>query len=162
MLPASILELDELRDEYKKRRSEAYTKYGIKSDEYKKWDIAQKTVKRMRATFYGLTLDDSFGWYDENIGKTITKGGRDALTSIAEQSEEEGYKVIYGDTDSIFVKLGDELSHEECAEQSTKLAKKLTKHMREKLQSDVIDVECETIMDKLLLKYLKQYKSIHI
>ena len=43
-LPRCVKELDVLRDEYKELRSQ----YSKETKEYKKWDAAQKTVKRLR------------------------------------------------------------------------------------------------------------------
>ena len=56
-----------------------------------------------------------FAWADIDIARTITYGGRNALTSIMEESERLGYRVLYGHTDSIMIALGDDKTHEECA-----------------------------------------------
>jgi len=157
LLPASVLELDELRDEYKAKRDEAGEKHGKTSNEFRKWDDAQKTVKRLRATFYGLMAFKGFAWADIDIARTITKGGRDALMSIKEESEKLGYEVIYGHTDSIFVKMGDDLSAEECVEKSKKLSDCLTKMMQEKLNSTAMVVDCEMLMDRFYLPRRNRY-----
>ncbi len=157
ILPSCVIELDELRNEYKAKRSKALEAHGKTSDEYKKWDDAQKTVKRMRATLYGVTADKTFGWYDPDIAKTITYGGREALDGLVKRSSELGYKTLYGDTDSVMIALGDDLTPEECAQVSLELGEDLTAHMREKLQSDAIDVEPEMVMDRFLLVRKKRY-----
>ena len=119
-------------------RQEAANTEGKGSDNYRKWDDAQKTVKRLRATFYGLMGfgRKGYAWGDLDIAKTITYGGRTALLRIQEESEKLGYEVIYGHTDSIFVKLGDDKSIEQCAEEAEKLGKILTKICQEEVKSD--------------------------
>ena len=157
ILPASVIELDELRDEYKAKRDEAGAKHGKTSDEFRKWDDAQKTVKRLRATFYGLMAFKGFAWADIDIARTITKFGRDSLMSIKEESEKLGYEVIYGHTDSIFVKMGDDLSAEECVEKANELGDHLTKMMQEKLDSTAMLVDCEMLMDRFYLPRRNRY-----
>ena len=85
-----------LRDEYKAKRADAANAHGKGSDEYRKWDDAQKTVKRLRATFYGLMGFGRHGyaWGDIDIARTI-HGGRTALMN-QDECEKLGYPVIYG------------------------------------------------------------------
>lgn len=159
LLPSCVIELDELRDHYKKLRSEAAKTNGKASDEYRKWDDAQKTVKRLRATFYGLMGFGRHGyaWGDIDIARTITHGGRTALTRIQKACEELGYEVIYGHTDSIFVKLGDDKSIEECAELAQDLGNYLTIICQEDLKSEAVEVEAELIMDRFYLPRRNKY-----
>jgi len=153
VLPRCVKELDVLRDEYKAKRSQS----PKDSKEYKKWDAAQKTVKRLRATFYGLCAFQGFAWADIDIARTITYGGRNALNSIMEESEKLGYRVLYGHTDSIMIALGDDKTHEECAKLSLELGAHLTKLMQEKLQSDAVEVEPEILMDRFYLPRRNRY-----
>ena len=59
----------------------------------------------MRASFYGIMAFEKFSWHDADIAKTITMGGRNALLSIKKKAEEEGFRVVFGHTDSIFVTM---------------------------------------------------------
>ena len=159
VLPKCVKELDVLRDHYKALRQEVANTEGKGSDNYRKWDDAQKTVKRLRATFYGLMGygRKGYAWGDLDIAKTITYGGRTALLRIQEESEKLGYEVIYGHTDSIFVKLGDDKSIEECAKEAQELGKILTKICQEEVQSDALVVEPEMIMDRFYLPRRNKY-----
>lgn len=157
VLPKCVKELDVLRDEYKAKKAEAGQVNGVDSTEYKKWDAAQKTVKRLRATFYGLMAFKGFGWADIDIARTITYGGRNALTSIIQESESLGYKVLYGHTDSIMIALGDDKTAEECGKLSIELAAHLTELMQEKLQSEAVEVEAEVLMDRFYLPRRNRY-----
>lgn len=159
VLPKCVIKLDRLRDEYKALRQQAAEEHGKSSDEYRKWDDAQKTVKRLRATFYGLMGfgRKGYAWGDIDIARTITYGGRTNLMRIQDECERLGYPVIYGHTDSIFVKLGDDKTVEECAEIATMLGERLTKICQEALQSDAVDVEPELIMDRFYLPRRNKY-----
>lgn len=157
VLPRCVKELDGLRDEYKDKRTEAGEIHGKDSKEYKKWDAAQKTVKRLRATFYGLMAFQNFAWADIDIARTITYGGRKCLTRIMEESESLGYKVLYGHTDSIMIALGDDKTPEECAKISIELGEHLTKLMQKELKSDAVEVEPEILMDRFFLPRRNRY-----
>ena len=80
---------------------------------------------------------------------------------IVEKAEEWGSQVIYGDTDSIFVKVGDDLSPEEAGKASAELGNKLTEYMRTRTdiyaRTDAIDVEAEAVMDKIMISAKKRY-----
>lgn len=159
ILPACVKELDVLRDEYKAKRAAAASEHGKSSDEYRKWDDAQKTVKRLRATFYGLMGFGRHGyaWGDIDIARTITYGGRTALMQIKDACEELGYPVIYGHTDSIFVKLGDDKTTEQCAQIAEELGLILTDICQETLKSSAVVVEAELIMDRFYLPRRNKY-----
>jgi DNA polymerase elongation subunit (family B) len=154
ILPACVKELDVLRDEYKAKRNAT-----TDNNEYRKWDDAQKTVKRLRATFYGLMGFGRHGyaWGDIDIARTITYGGRTALMRIKDECERMGYPVIYGHTDSIFVKLGDDLSLNECGEVAQRLGVALTDICQDELKSDAVIVEPELIMDRFYLPRRNRY-----
>ncbi len=135
ILPSIVLELDELRSEYKAKRKKALAAHGLKSVEYRKWDTAQLGVKRMRASLYGITGASNFGWYEKKIAENITHAGREALMKIVEKAEEWGYPVYYGDTDSIFVGVGDDLDPEEAGKVAEKLGFDLTEYMKSDLET---------------------------
>jgi len=159
VLPACVKELDGLRDHYKDLRQQAANKDGEDSADYRKWDGAQMTVKRLRATFYGLMGfgRKGYAWGNLDIAKTITHGARTALRLIQSETEKLGYEVIYGHTDSIFVKLGDDKSIEECAEIAEQLGEHLTKVCQEEVKSEAMVVEAEMIMDRFYLPLRNKY-----
>jgi DNA polymerase elongation subunit (family B) len=157
ILPTCVKELDGLRDHYKALMREAASKHGKTSSEYKKWDTAQKSVKRLRATFYGLMAFQGFAWSDMDLAKTITYGGRTALKRIMKASEDAGYKVLYGHTDSIFVGMGDDLTKEDAAAKAQQLGVELTKICQEEFQTEALVVEAEVLMDRFYLPRRNRY-----
>ena len=116
-------------------------------------------MKRLRATFYGLMGFGRHGyaWGDIDIARTITYGGRTALMQIKDACEELGYPVIYGHTDSIFVKLGDDKTTEQCAQIAEELGLILTDICQETLKSSAVVVEAELIMDRFYLPRRNKY-----
>jgi len=78
MLPKAVLELKELRNEYKKNMKEAKT-----DDEYYKWYNNQMAVKRLMASFYGIIGYQGFSWADIDMAASITAGARKAIRSAA-------------------------------------------------------------------------------
>jgi len=157
ILPRCVKELDVLRDDYKAKRTKAAEEHGKGSTEYKKWDDAQKTVKRLRATFYGLQAFQGYAWADIDIARTITYGGRKALMLLKDEGEKMGYEAIYGHTDSIFFKLGDDKTNEECAAISVELGDKLTAICQKEFESDAVEVEAEVLMDSFYLPRRNRY-----
>ena len=155
VLPKMVLQLDEQRDEYKAKLKEAEAA-GDKLAA-KKWNAMQLSVKRMRASFYGIMAFKQFSWHDSDIAKTITAGGRNALLSIKKKTEEEGFKVVFGHTDSIFVTMPKEWTQEKVLEESLKLGKILTTHVQKEVRSDAVVVELEAIMDKYFIAKKNRY-----
>ena len=72
------MELKELRDEYKAKMRQAKTK-----DEQIKWNSNQLAVKRLMASFYGITAYQGFGWADVDIAASITASAREAIRCAA-------------------------------------------------------------------------------
>ena len=78
LLPRAVLELKELRNEYKKKMKEATTK-----EEYAKWNTNQMAVKRLMASFYGVVGYQGFAWADTDLAASITASAREAIREAA-------------------------------------------------------------------------------
>ena len=100
VLPNAVLTLMKMRDEYKTKRKNAKT-----DEQYRKWDSAQMATKRGVNALYGVLAKDGYGWGDMEMAQAITASAREAMRSVAFKAIELGYDVIYGHTDSIFVKV---------------------------------------------------------
>lgn len=78
VLPRAVLDLKELRDEYKKKMKAAENK-----EEYAKWFNNQMAVKRLSASFYGIIGYRGFGWSDLDMAASITASAREAIRAAA-------------------------------------------------------------------------------
>jgi DNA polymerase elongation subunit (family B) len=81
LLPKSVLELKELRNEYKRRMYLAREQGNTM--EYNKWFVNQMAVKRLSASFYGVIGKQGFGWGDIDLAASITASAREAIRSAA-------------------------------------------------------------------------------
>ncbi len=78
LLPRAVLELKELRNQYKKNMKQAESK-----SEYAKWNNNQLAVKRLMASFYGIIAYQGFGWADVDLAASITASAREAIREAA-------------------------------------------------------------------------------
>ena len=78
LLPKAVLELKQLRDEYKTLEK------GARTDSDKmKWHTNQMAVKRLMASFYGVVGYQGFGWADVDLAASITASAREAIRCAA-------------------------------------------------------------------------------
>jgi len=68
-------------------------------------DARQNTLKLLANAFYGYFGFFNARWYSIECARSITAFGRYYIHQVIEAAEKEGFKVIYSDTDSIFLSL---------------------------------------------------------
>ena len=69
-------------------------------------------------SLYGVLGWDRFRLYDKEMGAAVTATGREVIEFTETAAAERDKKVVYGDTDSVMLELGHEISKEEAIEQS--------------------------------------------
>lgn len=137
--------------------------------EYDNKNIEQDVIKLIQNSLYGLTGDRTSTFYQKEIATTVTAMGRRMIATIKLEAEREftrenGWhfdaKVIYGDTDSIFVWLQgfcrdpkDPQSRGEAAGIGTYMANYITK----KCFKDPIKLEYEKLYTNLNMIGPKNY-----
>jgi len=67
------------------------------------YDRLQFAVKILMNAFYGVLASSFYRFTDPKIGASITAFARENVKSVIAQLESEGVRVIYSDTDSIFL-----------------------------------------------------------
>jgi DNA polymerase I len=117
-----LRELIVLRDERKRMRD----RYEYGSEEYRKYDLQQTALKVIANSYYGVSGYPRFRLYDREIASAVTSVGRAIIQHTKRVIESLGYEVVYGDTDSCMVALG-EMSLEEVVERGKELEKTLNK-----------------------------------
>ncbi len=79
-------------------------KLSPKSAEYRVLNARQKAVKLITNASYGYTGWIGARWYIKPVAEATAAWGRRAILDTIELSRKSGLEVIYGDTDSIFVR----------------------------------------------------------
>ncbi len=77
--------------------------------EYQLLDIRQNAIKILTNAFYGYTGWSAARWYRKECAEATTAWGRYFIRGSIQKAEEMGLEVLYGDTDSLFIKADREL-----------------------------------------------------
>ena len=99
-VPNVINELINRRIEIKNKMK----KVKAGSNEYKKLDNEQYAVKIIANATYGMFAFYGAKWYCNECAEAITAFGRYYIKKAIGEAEKEKFVVVYGDTDSLFVK----------------------------------------------------------
>jgi DNA polymerase-2 len=115
ILPELIEELWAARDEAKERG-----------------DNARSTaIKILMNSFYGVLGTTGCRFFDHRLASSITMRGHQILQDTSDFIEEAGYEVVYGDTDSVFVRVGAEHSAEEARTVGRNLSRDINAYWRD-------------------------------
>lgn len=98
ILPGLIEELWAARDQAKKTRNAPLS----------------QAIKIIMNSFYGVLGTTGCRFYSQQLASSITRRGHEIITQSRDWIEQQGYAVIYGDTDSVFVHVGDTTDHKQC------------------------------------------------
>ncbi|EMA33743.1 DNA-directed DNA polymerase [Haloarcula japonica] len=98
--------VDELLTEREEKKAERNS-FDPDNPEYERFDRQQAAVKVIMNSLYGVLGWDRFRLYDKEMGAAVTATGREVIDYTDEVVADEGYEVVYGDTDSVMLQLGD-------------------------------------------------------
>ncbi len=111
--------------------------------------VLQDSIKQLMNSMYGVLSYLGFILYDPRVGTTITVLGQKMLNYVKSYAESHGYVVLYGDTDSVFIKFPDTLSIPELKESAYKMQAELNSSLYKFAEQYNHDAE-----------YLKKYYSL--
>ncbi|MEM4133620.1 MAG: DNA-directed DNA polymerase [Candidatus Micrarchaeia archaeon] len=103
LVPSAILHLLELRKKIKKELKEAQKSGNEK--EVSMLNARVAALKIVLNTVYGMLNYPKSRWYSRECAESITAFGRNYIQEVGRRAEEKGFKVLYSDTDSIFLLL---------------------------------------------------------
>ncbi|PVZ88898.1 DNA polymerase II [Serratia sp. S1B] len=119
-----------------------------------------QALKIIMNAFYGVLGASGCRFFDPRLASSITLRGHEIMRQTRQLIEEQGYLVIYGDTDSTFVWL--KKAHSE--QQATEIGQQLTSHVnqwwREHLQQQygldsALELEFETHYSRFLMPTIR-------
>ena len=155
IFPRVLEHMFEMRKFYEEKMKNSNTHV-----EYLMWYNKRQTVKISTNSLYGVLTSSGFPLYSRDIARTITYIARECLKIAVDVVESCGFKVLYGDTDSVFVYFNtDEL--DEAVKYGLWLQGLINKELY-KYSCDLgfeyhnFFIEFETLFDRILLKDKKK------
>ncbi|MDF2182113.1 DNA polymerase II [Neptuniibacter sp. CAU 1671] len=145
LLPDLIAGLWQARDRAKQRKNQPLS----------------QAIKIIMNAFYGVLGSNVCRFYDQRLSSSITLRGHEILLKTKECIEQTfGFKVIYGDTDSVFVWLGDDFPDADAARQGQVLSEYLNQWWRENLQQrfaleSFLEIEYETHYRRFMMPTIR-------
>jgi DNA polymerase-2 len=116
--------------------------------------VAANAIKILMNSFYGVLGTSACRFYNPALANSITGTGKDILLWSKRWFEDAGFRVLYGDTDSLFVGSGSEDPQvlQRGPQLAAALNAQLTRHIRERwgVQSR-LELEFEKLYLRLIL-----------
>ncbi|MBI4181510.1 MAG: DNA polymerase elongation subunit, partial [Candidatus Aenigmarchaeota archaeon] len=114
----------------------------------------QWALKILANAFYGYLGYSRARVFDINVANSVTSYGREIIRKTADTIQtKHGYRVVYGDTDSVFVVIPEE-DMEQLAAKGADLAKTLSKEL-----PGIMELEFEKVFKRFLPLTKKRYAA---
>lgn len=124
-----------------------------------------QAIKIIMNSFYGVLGSTGCRFFDPRVCSSITLRGHEIIQHSHEWIEQQGYQVIYGDTDSLFVWLGSDFARQKNADAQAQaigrgLAQGLNTWWQERLQKKwsmacALEIEFETHYTDFLMPTIR-------
>jgi DNA polymerase-2 len=98
-------------------------------------EATSRAIKILMNSFYGVLGTPACRFFEPRLASSITLRGHEIITKSREWIEGEGHRVIYGDTDSLFVLLGPDREETECREIVVNLVRRLNERWAEDIRA---------------------------
>ncbi len=122
-IPSVLKEIFEERALLKKKLKEKYDPI---------LDARQYALKILANATYGYMGFPNARWYCLDCAAAITAWGRKYINMIAEEAKRRGFKIIYGDTDSIFIQVNNK-------EEALKFLKEINEKLQKPMELELED-----------------------
>ncbi|MBM96828.1 MAG: DNA polymerase II [Oceanospirillaceae bacterium] len=108
-----------------------------------------QAIKIIMASCYGVLGSEGCRFHDTRLSASITKRSHQIIQQSSEWIEQQGHQVIYGDTDSVFVWLRQQVSDAEADRIGKQLMQGLNRWWQQRLQAEYnltsyLEIEYET------------------
>ncbi|MET0657328.1 MAG: DNA polymerase II [Steroidobacteraceae bacterium] len=117
--------------------------------------VAGNAIKILMNSFYGVLGTPACRFYNPALANSITGTGREILLWSKAWFEDAGFKVLYGDTDSLFVHAGmddPQAAQEQGRALASRLNAELARYLSERWQ----------VESRLELKFEKLYRKLFL
>lgn len=118
-------------------------------------DVASNAIKILMNSFYGVLGTSACRFYNPALANSITGMGREMLLWSKRWFEERGFTVLYGDTDSLFVRSGID-NADEARDRGKALSVQLSREIAQYIE------ERWRVVSKLELKFEKLYLRLFL
>ena len=122
--------------------------------------VRSQAIKIIMNSFYGVLGSGGCRFYDTRLASSITLRGHEIMQATSQWISEQGYEVIYGDTDSMFVSLNSQLASDRCHQIGHELVALINKKWVDKLASEFqlecfLEMEFETHFSRFLMPTIR-------
>ena len=122
-------------------------------------ETASHAIKILMNSFYGVLGTPACRYHDPDLANAITTFGREVLLWTRDFVERAGYRVLYGDTDSLFA-LSGETTGEGAARVGADLARRVNEALRDHLRATYrvesrLELELDTVYMRLFLPLMR-------
>ena len=144
ILPDLVTQLWKDRDEAKKHHNKPLS----------------QAIKIIMNSFYGVLGSSGCRFFNPQLASSITMRGHEIIQASRELIEKEGYNVIYGDTDSVFVLIGEGKNEEQCQLIGRQLQETLNQWWQKRLEQQFnieskLEIEFETHYLRFLMPTIR-------
>ncbi len=122
--------------------------------------VRSQAIKIIMNSFYGVLGSSGCRFYDNRLASSVTLRGHEIMQETKQWIEEQNYKVIYGDTDSIFVIADKTIDKEQVQSEGRRLAnfinKKWSHVIAERFElSSYLELEMETVYERFFMPTIR-------
>jgi DNA polymerase-2 len=115
-----------------------------------------QAIKIIMNSFYGVLGTPGCRFFDARLATSITRRGHEILCRTRDAIEAVGHRVIYGDTDSVFVWIQEARSDEQAGAAGRELERDLNRWWREVIRTEfdlesVLELQFETHFKRFLM-----------
>ncbi len=119
-----------------------------------------QAIKIIMNSLYGVLGSRGCVFHDAKLASSITMRGHEIMKQTRSWIEEAGFEVIYGDTDSTFVWLGNDFDDKKVQATGKHLASQVNQLWRQKLTEDFklesfLELEFETHFEQFFMPTLR-------
>ena len=142
LLPTIIEELWQRRDDAKRAGNQPLS----------------QAIKILMNSFYGVLGTDACRFYHPQLASSITRRGHEIIQTSRDWIEQQGFRVIYGDTDSLFVLLRE--TGQASKARALELVANLNRWWQARIRSEYrlhsyLEIELETLFNRFFMPTIR-------